>query len=83
VQALLGGHVPNLDRVIGGSRHEAAVVRRKCDGQDPARVAGQGAHQGPVVPKMKGIDWLDWFNMEDFRNGRAWIILAMVEHREL
>ena len=51
VQALLGGNVPNLDGVVGGSGNEMAVVRREGDGQHPAGVTREGADKRSVAPE--------------------------------
>ena len=58
MDALLGGHLPDLDGAVGGARDEVLVVGREGHAQHPARVARQRRDQAPVTPgKEREKSW--------------------------
>ena len=55
MDALLGGHLPDLDGAVRGARDEVLVVGREGHAQHPARVARQRRDQAPVTPAKETI----------------------------
>ena len=58
VDALLGGHLPDLDGAVRGARDEVLVVGREGHAQHPARVPRQRRDQAPVTPGKEIISSL-------------------------